>query len=131
MEQGADDARHAGRMAEISADNATAAANNAARLAHQSAVNGKMAVEEGREQAEQIESLIIKSMRFTVNAIEESLSEYVHPRIDELNLQNMKAADQLDKLLAVMNKMLIQNKLLNERLGRVEQRLSKQINQVE
>jgi hypothetical protein len=109
LEQGADDARHAGRMAEISADNATAAANNAARLAHQSAVNGKMAVEEGREQTQ---------------AIRDDIGKVVNKHMIPAFQENAAAISALTELVKAD---IQQNKGINARLDRLEHRLEQQL----
>jgi Arc/MetJ-type ribon-helix-helix transcriptional regulator len=108
LEQGADSARHAGEMAEIAADNATAAANNAARLskdafdaAIQSAANGKMAVEEGRVQSQ-----------FIVDLVRESHTE---------NAASIAALTDLVKAD------IQQNKGISARLERIEQHLNANI----
>lgn len=113
LEQGADDARHAGEMAKIAANNATEAANNAARLAYQSAVNGKMAAEEGREQTQ---------------AIRDDIGKVVHKYMIPAFQENAAAISDLTELVKAD---IQQNKGINARLDRLEQQLKSQINQAE
>jgi hypothetical protein len=120
LEQGANSARHAGEMAEIAADNATAAANNAARLskdafdaAIQSAANGKMAVEEGREHTREV-----------LDQLSKGVKEYIMPAVTE----NSSAIAALTDLVKAD---IQQNKGINARLDRIEQQLKSQINQAE
>jgi hypothetical protein len=108
LEQGANSARHAGEMAEIAADNATAAANNAARLskdafdaAIQSAANGKMAVEEGRVQ-----------------------SQFIVDLVQEIHTENAASIAALTDLVKAD---IQQNKGISARLERIEQQLNANI----
>ena len=108
LEQGADDARHAGRMAEIAADNATAAANIAARNAHiaahnadVAAKNAGMAVDEGRVQSQ-----------FIVDLVRENHTE---------NAASIAALTDLVKAD------IQQNKGISARLERIEQQLNANI----
>ena len=105
IKSAASSAQHAGRMAEISADNATAAANIAAKNAHIAAHNADIAA---------------KNAGTAVDDIRKATKEYIMPAIAE---NNAAIAALTDLVKADIQ----QNKGISARLDRIEQQLNANI----